>query len=843
MAANTSFKQQCPSCEEMVLIKDGKLVGKKVDCPKCKFRFVVEEPKDESSDYEEVGEEEEKPAAKKPAAKAAAKPGSKATMKADPKKDANGKGPAAKKDANGKPAPAVKKKPKKDDDDDDDDKPTFKKKSGKGGSKKVMMAAGIAVVAFGLLGVAGYFVFSGDGPKGSGRTKGGIPGGPGSASSKDKGEGEEGTTKTEETRPKAEKPDLADASNHLVAGGEIVVNVRLKEVVQSPLGRVVFDPASGFSPDTLRQKFGFGIDDVDRLLYTQSFKNDEWIFVVVRTGSAMKLDALKASLQLKSGGTPIKGQDYFITPESWRKSPQIGAAAEAPKETRSRPLAFRLHDSFTLIVGDLEPMKEFLEAEGKPPVQDGFPGAAPSPMPPPPPPGAPGAPPPAGGPAAKPYTTIAPRLKAIFDRIEGKPSLLFSMAIDTAAAAPFVTKQFPVVPSGFAVENAGVAVHGDQGMAANLVLESKSAEIAKKLETALRQGMVLASAWFESEHITVDWKQNDPSRPGYVPPPPPGTPPEKKEENPDALSVTLEGPKLNDRIVQVSGNLSPNAHLALTLKYLLPPIQEWKGNMELAQKQPTPQDLSAAAKAMAAQNKGYPRGTFERPLTPARVGRPYLPNERVSWMTELLPHLGYTEVHRSIEFQQSWTDEKNLGAAMSLIPYFIDPSYPASSRYVPHPKKDVGVGATHFVGIAGVGLDAASYLIGDPAGEGKLGVFGYDRTTPLADVGDHTIIMVQVPPPPVGHVGPWMAGGGSTIRGVPEKNSVAPFVSTQYNGKPGTYALMSDGSVRFIAANVSDDVFKALSVIKKDKQVPLETVPKVEKKTELKATDVPRLTP
>ena len=88
-----------------------------------------------------------------------------------------------------------------------------------------------------------------------------------------------------------------------------------------------------------------------------------------------------------------------------------------------------------------------------------------------------------------------------------------------------------------------------------------------------------------------------------------------------------------------------------------------------------------------------------------------------------------------------------------------------------------------------------------------------------------------------------MAGGGSTIRGVPEKNSVAPFVSTQYNGKAGTYALMSDGSVRFIAANVSDDVFKALSVIKKDKQVPLETVPKVEKKTELKATDVPRLTP
>ena len=38
------FKQQCPSCEHMVPIKDESLVGKKTDCPKCKFRFIVEPP-------------------------------------------------------------------------------------------------------------------------------------------------------------------------------------------------------------------------------------------------------------------------------------------------------------------------------------------------------------------------------------------------------------------------------------------------------------------------------------------------------------------------------------------------------------------------------------------------------------------------------------------------------------------------------------------------------------------------------------------------------------------------------------------------------------------------------
>ena len=35
-------------------------------------------------------------------------------------------------------------------------------------------------------------------------------------------------------------------------------------------------------------------------------------------------------------------------------------------------------------------------------------------------------------------------------------------------------------------------------------------------------------------------------------------------------------------------------------------------------------------------------------------------------MAELLPHLGYQDVHRSINFQQSWTDKENVGAALTL---------------------------------------------------------------------------------------------------------------------------------------------------------------------------------
>src|SRR5438270_11834647 len=60
MAASSSFKQQCPSCEAMVPIRDPGLVGKKIDCRKCKYRFLVEEPVPEEEPEGEEAEPEVK---------------------------------------------------------------------------------------------------------------------------------------------------------------------------------------------------------------------------------------------------------------------------------------------------------------------------------------------------------------------------------------------------------------------------------------------------------------------------------------------------------------------------------------------------------------------------------------------------------------------------------------------------------------------------------------------------------------------------------------------------------------------------------------------------------------
>src|SRR5580692_8163810 len=44
MATTASFKQPCPSCDAKILIKDHGMIGRKIDCPRCKYRFLVETP-------------------------------------------------------------------------------------------------------------------------------------------------------------------------------------------------------------------------------------------------------------------------------------------------------------------------------------------------------------------------------------------------------------------------------------------------------------------------------------------------------------------------------------------------------------------------------------------------------------------------------------------------------------------------------------------------------------------------------------------------------------------------------------------------------------------------------
>jgi hypothetical protein len=242
----------------------------------------------------------------------------------------------------------------------------------------------------------------------------------------------------------------------------------------------------------------------------------------------------------------------------------------------------------------------------------------------------------------------------------------------------------------------------------------------------------------------------------------------------------------------------------------------------------------------------YPPGAFPRPAI-YRSGRD--PSQRVSWMAGLLPFLGRQDVYNFINFDHSWRDPSNWLAGRMLVPEFLDPSYPLSSRRIVNSELPFELAGTHYVGVAGVGLDAADYPANDPGYDFKRGLLGYESSRGLKEAEPHglsnTILLIQVPHDGPAGVTPWIAGGGSTLRGVPEKDSIKPFLlstdkdgkAIERDGKRGTYAVMADGSVRFISAKISDDAFKAMCTAKgpaPDKAALSEWAPEVPPPAEMK---------
>jgi hypothetical protein len=197
----------------------------------------------------------------------------------------------------------------------------------------------------------------------------------------------------------------------------------------------------------------------------------------------------------------------------------------------------------------------------------------------------------------------------------------------------------------------------------------------------------------------------------------------------------------------------------------------------------------------------------------------------LSWVVELLPYLQDGDPG-SVDKDASWNEGKNRRAGSRLVPQLLNLKAAHAPPYVQVPGQETSqpYGATHFVGMAGVGFDAAEYRADDPATAKKRGIFGYDRVTRKEDIKDgldKTILLIQARGD---HKSPWLAGGGATVRGVSKKDdALAPFVCIQYPGKPGlktkydgewgTLAVMADGKVRFIPAKMDPNVFRALCTI------------------------------
>jgi hypothetical protein len=928
--AVSSFKQQCPTCGAMVGIRDAKFVGRKMGCPKCGDKFVVEAPAEESTD-------DEAPAT--PAAKA--KPAANGAIKKAPGKDAAD----AKTKPDAKEAPAEKDKEASDEKPDKEkaakDKPAKeKKKAAKkpatdpGKKKLLLIGLGVGVVALGGLVWLGMSFFGGGGdnkkkpdrvtqnsgpakppvvtPTGPARPPGSTPGGkpPGSFPQTNPGGKPPGTNpggKPPDTS-KAEDPKsriAKDITNLLPNDTRLLVSIAVEKLGTTAVKTAAIRPGA-FNTEGFHKTFGFAVDEVTRILQASNPAED-WVFSVMRTTKPVAKADLVKQLQLGSP-TTVNGLDMYTI-----EKPLDSLSNLLLKGNRKRD-HFTLHiiDEKTLVFADAAPMKKFLEDKEKPkyltdPPEPPVPGAPPPKRPrrggkgPTPPPGGHtgpgtppggmqggthppmgmqggthppmgmqgGTPPPMGGMTGLPgpgnpklppstpvelpasYLTVPRELKEVLDEVENEDStILFLIAGDNSILSHLAAKRSSGRPAlrlpdpirDLAFKEVGdtkvfaVAVKSlsDAKAALSLSLymndEDKAKELEKDVGDAVRR-VISGSRLDLAEEVIAKDVPPGTRPPGGNPPPgsfvgtppggqmgrPPGSPPggtrpgDKHPGKDGTWSVESW-----DQVVTINVKLNWKAAIYETLVRDLRGAMIWvRGQAELADTRARVHDLADALQAYVKEKGTFPRGTAVRKVDPNRV-LDWRPDQRLSWLAELLPYVGKGAFNAvALDPQKSWTDEPNLSSAVVPVPQFLATRWSANAPpFLGYPGQSGIFAATHFVGVAGVGGDAAEYANEDPATVNKRGVFGYNRVTRKEDITDpleNTIAVLMVP---ASEAGPWIAGGGSTVRGVTEEpDCIQPFVCVEYKGQRGTIAVMCDGKVRFIPESIEPEMFRAMCTI------------------------------
>jgi hypothetical protein len=178
------------------------------------------------------------------------------------------------------------------------------------------------------------------------------------------------------------------------------------------------------------------------------------------------------------------------------------------------------------------------------------------------------------------------------------------------------------------------------------------------------------------------------------------------------------------------------------------------------------------------------------------------PTQRLSWMVGLLPYLEQDNLFKVIDHAKAWDDATNQWAVHSKVQTFQCDS-PSFRRPPNH--------FTAYVGMAGVGADAATLPLEDP----RAGCFGYERKIKIPDdFQDGTSNTLVVAETALAN-GPWAAGGPPTVRGIDA--TLQPYVgeSRQFGGlhRGAMVVGMADGSVRTISNKVEPKVLEGLVTI------------------------------
>jgi hypothetical protein len=184
--------------------------------------------------------------------------------------------------------------------------------------------------------------------------------------------------------------------------------------------------------------------------------------------------------------------------------------------------------------------------------------------------------------------------------------------------------------------------------------------------------------------------------------------------------------------------------------------------------------------------------------------------DQFSWMVDLLPHLGHEALYAKFRFDTPWRRDPNLQLCVEVIPQFLNPA-DDRRRWKGYPYHNVAL--THYVGMAGI-EDRRNVVAGElPRSDPRAGVFGYREVARPEEITDGLAQTIMI----LGSgelAGPWVQGGGATVRGAREPyfDDITGF-GTRGMAPKGVITMFADGSVRHVSANIDPKIFRAMCTI------------------------------
>ncbi|MFV0444533.1 MAG: DUF1559 domain-containing protein [Planctomycetaceae bacterium] len=275
--------------------------------------------------------------------------------------------------------------------------------------------------------------------------------------------------------------------------------------------------------------------------------------------------------------------------------------------------------------------------------------------------------------------------------------------------------------------------------------------------------------------------------------------------NATVVEVTPDGLHMRSRtslpaipLIGSGDAVTATAVVAVGVALLLPAVQQARMAARRVQSQNNLKQQALALLNYEATYGHLPSGTI--------LNANLTPEQRLSWVVELLPYIEFSALSDRIDRSAGWADGNNVQAAATALPTFMNPGLQEGETTFDDDGRPLGM--MQYVGIGGLGEDGPLLKVNDP----KAGLFGYDRQTRFRDVKDglsNTVMISEA----YGLFGGWMQGGRATIRPLTEQ----PYINGPDEiGGPfpgGANMSFADGSVRQISQEIDPTVMEAITTI------------------------------